>query len=208
MHSVWILGGALGLFALWMLGVEVLWIAAGSAALLAWTFNTIVHAKNQVDETFAGVGVMLKKRWDLIPSLVDSVQRYIEHESAVLEEVTQLRASALRGGLSAEQAAEIERQIGRALSQILATAESYPELKASQGFQKLQRALNEVEAQIAAARRTYNAAVKMFNDMLRMFPTNLLAKAFGYTSRPYFELPDGQGERPDVMARFRDVARP
>jgi LemA protein len=207
MHSIWILGGALLLFGLWMSGVEGLWIAAGSAALLAWAFNTIVHAKNQVDETFAGIGVMLKKRWDLIPSLVDSVQRYLEHESTVLEEVTRLRAQAMRGGVSPEQAAEIERQIGRALNQLLATAESYPELKASHNFQQLQRALNEVEAQIAAARRTYNASVKLYNDLLRMFPTNVLAKTFRYETRSYFELPEGEGSRPEVMERFRGAAR-
>ncbi len=208
MHSVWILGGAFGLFALWMFDVDVRWIAAGAVALLAWTFNAIVHTKNQVEQTYSGIEVMLKKRWDLIPSLVDSVQRYLEHESAVLEDVTRLRSWAMRGGLSTEQTAELERQIGRALSQIVATAEAHPDLKASQNFQQLQRALNDVEAQISASRRTYNAAVKLYNDMLRMFPTNLLAAILGYEPRSYFELPDGESERPDVMARFRDVARP
>jgi LemA protein len=203
MNSIWIIGGALFLFALWMFEVDTPWIVAGGLALLAWTFNSVVAARNAVDKAFASVSVMLKKRFDLVPNLVDAVQRYTEHESEVLEEVTRLRAEAGTGELSAERARELDGKLDRALSRLLVTAESYPELKASDNFQQLQRALNEVEEQISAARRTYNAAVKHYDDALHMFPTNVLARLAGFRERPYFEIPQGHDERPDVGARFR-----
>jgi LemA protein len=203
MHSVWILGGALGLFALWMFEVDGRWIAAGGAALLAGAFNSIVSARNQAEKAFASIDAMLAKRFDLIPNLVDSVRRYAEHETGLLEEVARLRASAGAGGASVEKAVALDAQAERVLSKLVATAESYPELNASENFQQLQRALNEVEEQLSAARRSYNAAVQHYNDSLRMVPTRWIAGLAGFTERPYFEVPDGHGERPDVGARFR-----
>jgi LemA protein len=203
MHTVWILGGALFLFALWMFEVDDRWIVAGGLALLAWSFNSVVAARNAVDKAFASVSVMLKKRFDLVPNLVDSVQRYVEHESEVLEEVTRLRAEAGASALSPEQASDLDGRLDRALARLLATAEGYPDLKASENFQQLQRALNEVEEQISAARRTYNAAVKHYDDALHMFPTNVLARLAGFTARPYFEIPEGHDAPPAVGARFR-----
>jgi len=203
MNTIWIIGGALGLFSLWMFEADPRWIAAGALALLAWTFNSIVNAKNQAESAFSSVHVMLKKRWDLVPNLVATVQQYAEHESKVLEEVTRLRSAAVSAGTSAERAVAADNALGHALSRLIATAESYPELKASDNFQQLQRALNEVEEQISAARRTYNATVKQLNDSLRMFPTNVLARLAGYTERPYFEIAEGETERPDVGAQFR-----
>jgi LemA protein len=203
MHSVWILGGALGLFALWMFEVDGRWIAAGGAALLAGAFNSIVSARNQAEKAFASVDAMLAKRFDLIPSLVDSVQRYVEHEAGLLEEVARLRAAAGAGPASVEKAVALDAQAERVLSRLVATAEGYPELKASESFQQLQRALNEVEEQLSAARRSYNAAVQHYNDSLRMVPTRWIAQLAGFRERPYYELPAGHGERPDVGARFR-----
>jgi len=205
MHSIWIIGGALALFALWMFEVDGRWIAAGTVAWLGLAFNSVIHARNAAETALSSVGVMLKKRFDLIPSLVDAVQRYVEHESELLAEVVRLRARA--ESLPPEQAAALDGQIGQAVSRILATAESYPELKASENFQQLQRALNEVEEQISAARRTYNMAAKLYNDAVRMFPTNLLAAVLRYRERPYFEVPAGHDAPPDVMARFRSHQR-
>jgi len=205
MHSIWIIGGALALFALWMFEVDGRWIAAGTVAWLGLAFNSVIHARNAAETALSSVGVMLKKRFDLIPSLVDAVQRYVEHESELLAEVVRLRARA--ESLPPEQAAALDGQIGQAVSRILATAEAYPELKASDNFQQLQRALNEVEEQISAARRTYNMAAKGYNDAVRMFPTNLLAAVLGYRERPYFEVPAGHDAAPDVMARFRSHQR-
>jgi LemA protein len=203
MHSVWIIGGAFGLFAMWMFDVDARWIGAASVAWLGLTFNSIVSVKNAVDNALSSVSVMLKKRFDLIPSLVDTVQRYVEHESSVLEEIARLRAQASARGVTPEQANALDGQLARAMAQLVATAEAYPELKASENFQQLQRALNEVEEQISAARRTYNAAVKNYNDAVQMFPTNLFAALLSYRARAFFEAPAGHDATPDVMARFR-----
>jgi LemA protein len=146
---------------------------------------------------------MTKKRADLVPALVDSVQRYLEHESEVLEEVVRLRGRSVSPNLPPEQAAKLDEQMSRAVANVLATAEAYPELKASENFQQLQRALNEAEEQISAARRSYNAAAKDYNDAVRMFPTNLLAALLGYKERAFLETPASAATPPDVMARFR-----
>jgi len=207
MHSVWIIGGAFGLFAMWMFGVDGRWIGAAGVAWLGLTFNSMVSVKNAVDNALSSVSVMLKKRFDLIPSLVDAVQRYIEHESSVLEEISRLRAQASARSITPEQANAIDGQLSRAMTQLVATAESYPELKASENFQQLQRALNEVEEQISAARRTYNAAVKAYNDAVEMFPTNAFAAVLSYKPRAFFEAPAGHDANPDVMARFRSNER-
>jgi len=203
MHSVWIIGGAFGLFAMWMLGVDARWLGAAGVAWIGLTFNSIVSVKNAAENALSSVSVMLKKRFDLIPNLVDTVQRYVEHESSVLEEITRLRAQGSARGVTPEQANALDGQLARAISQVVATAESYPELKASEGFQQLQRALNEVEEQISAARRAYNAAAKNYNDAVQMFPTNLFARLLSYAPRAYFEAPAGHEANPDVMARFR-----
>jgi LemA protein len=138
---------------------------------------------------------------------VDAVQRNVEHESGVLEEIAKLRAQAGARSVSPEQANAIDAQLSRAMSQLIATAEAHPELKASENFQQLQRALNEVEEQISASRRTYNAAAKAYNDAVQMFPTNLFAAVLSYQPRVYFEAPAGHDARPDVMARFRSHER-
>jgi len=203
MHSVWIIGGAFGLFAMWMFDIDARWIGAASVAWLGLTFNSIVSVKNQAENALSSVSVMLKKRFDLIPSLVDTVQRYMEHESSVLEEIVRLRAQAGARGVTPEQANALDGQLARAVSQVVATAESYPELKASENFQQLQRSLNEVEEQISAARRSYNAAAKNYNDAVQMFPTNLFAAVLSYKPRAFFEAPQGHDANPDVMARFR-----
>ncbi|RIL04941.1 MAG: LemA family protein [Proteobacteria bacterium] len=190
-----------------MLGVDGRWIGAFGVAWIGLAFNTIVHAKNQAETALASVGVMVKKRWDLIPSLVDAVQRYVEHESQVLEEVVRLRAQATAREVPPAEATALDGPIGRALGQLLVTAEAYPELEASDEFQQLQRALNEVEEQISASRRSYNAAAKSYNDAVRMFPTNLLAALLGYRERGYFETTPAETQPPDVMGRFRAHAR-
>ena len=207
MHSVWIIGGLLGLFALWMWDVDWRWIAAGSVALVALAFNSIVSARNQAEKAFATIDAMLTKRFDLIPSLVDAVARYVEHESEVMREVTRLRGAAGAAPASPAASAALDAQTGQALSRLVATAESYPELKASENFQQLQRALNEVEEQLSAARRTYNAAVQHYNDSLRMVPTSWIARLVGLRERPMYEAPASHAERPDVGARFRSQSR-
>ena len=203
MNSVPIIGGCLGIFALWMWGVDGRWLTAFSVALIAYAFNSVVHQHTAAQNSFASIEVMLKKRYDLIPALIDTVQRFVEHEGDTLEQVTRLRARAVSPNVGASEAAEIDKQMSTALSQLIATAEAYPELKSNESFVQMQASLNEVEEQISAARRSFNMAVKHYNDGVRMFPTNALARMLGYEPMPYFDMPDHQGEARDVMARFR-----
>jgi LemA protein len=203
MHSLPIIGGCLAIFAMWMWEVDGRWIAAFSAALVAYAFNSMVHMHTTAQNAFATIEVMLKKRYDLIPGLIDAVQRYIEHEGGLLEEVTRLRSRALASGVGAAEAAAIDQRMSSVLPQVMATAEAYPELKSSHNFMQLQRSLNEVEEQISAARRSFNMSVKHYNDAVRMLPTNLFALVLRYEQMPYFDMPDEQGEPHDVMARFR-----
>lgn len=209
MNNFWLIGGMLGIFALWMLGLDARWLWAFGLALLALGFNTVVNARNQVETALSSVSVMLQKRHDLVPNLVATVQRYLEHEGDVLERVTSLRARATSGSLPAAEQAKVESELGAALRQVVVTAESYPELKASENFEQLQRSLNETEEQLSAARRAYNAAVKSYDDQRRMFPANLLAAILRYGPRPYFEVTEPAATaRPDVAAQFRGAARP
>jgi LemA protein len=208
MNSIWMIAGMFGLFAMWMAGIDPRWILACGLALVAWSFNTVISARNQLEKAFASISVMLQKRHDLIPNLVAAVQRYLEHESDVLERVTALRARATSPSVSPAEQAKVEGEIGQVLRQIVATAESYPELKASENFQQLQRSLNETEEQLSAARRAYNASVQHYDDHRRMFPANLIALVLGYDQHPYFEIKDASvAERPDVAAQFRASGR-
>lgn len=199
MHSLWIMAGGFLLFAMWQVGVPTLWVGAVAAFWMGFAFNGIVHKKNAADRAASSIEVMLKRRHDLIPSLVDTVAQYMDHEDDLLTQVTELRA---RAGSGAPRA-DVENQIGQALAHVMATAEAYPELKANENFQDLQRSLNEVEEQISASRRAYNAAAQDYNDVVAMFPTNLLAASLGYRQRDYFEIGEGESEAVDVGARFR-----
>ena len=203
MQSITIIGGALFLFALWMWGVDGRWLGAFTAAWVAYAFNSMVHLHTSAQTAFSSIEVMLKKRYDLIPGLVDTIQRYVEHEEGVLEDVTRLRARATAPGVGANEAAELDKQMAAALPQLIATAEAYPDLKANDSFMQMQASLNEIEEQISAARRSYNMSVKHYNDAVRMLPTNLFALVLQYQQMPYFDMPDHQAEPHDVMARFR-----
>ena len=126
-------------------------------------YNSLVRKKNQVANIYATIDALLKKRYDLIPNLVATAQEYMEYEKDVLSEVTRLRAMALSGNISDEKRMEIDKKITKALRGILVAVENYPELKANENFLQLQRTLNDIEEQISAARRAYNAAVTDYN---------------------------------------------
>jgi len=203
MHTVPIIGGALAIFALWMWDFDWRWISAFSVAWLAYTFNSMVHLHTTAQNAFSTIEVMLKKRYDLIPGLIDTIQRFVEHEENVFEEVTRLRSRAMSPGVGANEVADLDKQMSTALNQLIATAEAYPELKSNENFLQMQASLNEIEEQISAARRSYNMSVKHYNDGVRMLPTNLFALVLSYEQMPYFDMPDHQAEPHDVMARFR-----
>ena len=166
-------------------------------------YNSLIGKKNLVEQAFATIDVMLKKRYDLIPNLVSTVKNYMKHESETLTKIAQLRARAVDPATGGDEKIRLSDQIGGLLRGLMVQVEDYPELKANENFMQLQRALNEVEAQLAAARRTYNAAVTDFNNAVEMFPTNLVAGMMSYRRRTLFEVEAAERERPDVGDMFK-----
>jgi LemA protein len=172
------------------------------ALALALMYNSLIGKKNQVDNIFAGVDAVLKKRYDLIPNLVASVSKYMEHEKGLLEKVTALRAQATKPNLSDERVIELDKQITSALGSIMVAVENYPDLKANENVMHLQRTLHEVEAQIAAARRAYNQAVTDYNNAIEMIPTNIMAGLMRLTRKQVFEISEGERRNVNVKELF------
>jgi len=174
--------------------IALLWIPFVIIALgVVLLYNSLIVKKNRVENAFASIDVMLKKRYDLIPNLVETVKGYASHERAVLEEVTELRRQAISGNKSTEERIVMDNSLSDALSRLIVTVESYPDLKASDHFMHLQRSLNEVEEQLSASRRAYNAAVTAYNTAIEVFPSSVLARTVGFKHRTL--LATLQGER-------------
>ena len=165
-------------------------------------YNSLVGKKNQVTNVFASIDTLLKKRYDLIPNLISTVKTYMEHERGTLTDITELRAKATSGQLSDDDKVDLDNKISKALGGIMIAVENYPDLKANQNFLQLQGTLNEVEEQISAARRAYNAAVTDYNNAVEMVPTSIVASIIGYQRKKVFEIPKGQRENVNVGNLF------
>jgi LemA protein len=152
-------------------------------------YNRLVRSRQMAQEGLSGIDVQLKRRADLIPNLIESVRGYMGHERQVLEKVTDLRAKSLQAGSVAEKG-QVEGLLSRALGNLFAVAENYPDLKASQNFIELQKSLADIEEQIQLSRRYYNGAARNLNILVDSFPSNIVARMFGFTSVEYFELED------------------
>ncbi len=170
--------------------------------LIVILFNSLIAKRNAVNNAFAGIDSYLKKRYDLIPNLVAAVQKYMEHERGLLTEITELRSRAISGNISDSERVELDNKITHALGAINIAVENYPDLKANTNFLQLQAALNEVEEQLSAARRAYNAAVNSYNNAVQMFPTNLVAMIMGFKSRPFFEASEAERQNVNVKNLF------
>ena len=156
-------------------------------------YNALIRLKNQVQEGWSGIDVQLKRRYNLIPNLIEAVKGYQKHESSVFEDVTKLRTEAM-GANGAAQKGMLESALTAGLGRLLAVAENYPDLKASANFIELQKELANTEDQIQLARRYYNGTVREFNTKIQSFPQNLFANALGFKAFEYFEL-DSEKER-------------
>ncbi len=156
-------------------------------------FNNLVTLRNRVSEAWSDIDVQLKRRYDLIPNLISTVKGYAAHESGVFEKVTAARAAAMQGGTLADKAAS-ENMLTDALKSLFAVAEAYPDLKANQNFLELQRELSDTENKIQAARRFYNGNVLELNNKIDMFPSNIIAGAFSFAKREFFEVADSEKE--------------
>lgn len=174
-------------------------IIAVLALFIVLAYNNLISAKNGVENAFGSIDAMLKKRYDLIPNLVESVKVYMKHEKDTLTQVTELRTKALSASLPTEEKVAIENQLSAMLRKVMLTAESYPDLKSSEQFTLLQRSWNEAEEQISAARRAYNSAVTLYNNTIEKFPANLLASRIGFKRKQVFEIT--QAERENISAK-------
>jgi LemA protein len=181
---------------IWLVVILVVIVLIG--LLLVWLYNNLVRLRNRVDNAWAQVEVQLKRRWDLIPNLVESVKGYAAHERETFEAVTAARARAQQATNPAE-AAQAEGILGAALGRLFAVAEAYPELQADENFRQLQTELAETENRVAVSRQVYNDSVLTYNNAVQTFPGLVVAGPFGFTIREFFEVEDdAQREPPSV----------
>lgn len=160
-----------------------------AVVLLAYvfiTYNGLVKSRNLVKEAFSTMDVYLKKRWDLVPNLVEVVKSYANYEENTLSKVTELRAGSY-DGMSVNKKIDINEQLTKGISQIMAISENYPELKASENFLELSRNLTKIEDEIANSRKYYNGTVRIFNNKIQMFPSNIVANLFKFHIANMFE---------------------
>ena len=168
----------------------MIYLIIGAIALLVIyvlvTYNGFVRMKNRVDESFSTMDVYLKKRWDLIPNIVETVKGYAKHEKSTLSEVIKLRNGAY-DNMSSDEKIKANQQLSKGITKIMALAEQYPDLKANENFKDLSTQLTKIEDEIANSRKYYNGTVREFNDKVQMFPSNIVANIFGYKAKTMFE---------------------
>ena len=174
------------------------------AVVLLWivfSYNRFLTLINRAKEAWADIDVQLKRRYDLIPNLVNSVKGYAAHEQGTFDKVTQARVKAMQGGSIAERG-RAENALSETIKSLFAVAEAYPDLKANQNFLELQRELSDTENKIQAARRFYNTNVRDLNTMTESFPSNLVAQSFSFKSMEFFALAEGEEAREAVKVQF------
>ena len=178
--------------------ITILAIATVIILYIIGLFNSLIRLKNRFKEAWADIDVQLKRRYDLIPNLIETVKGYMSHESEVFQKVTEARTKAI-SATGAESKAQAENMLSGALKTLFAVSENYPQLRASENFLKLQEELSDTENKIQAARRFYNNNVMDFNTRQEIFPSNLIALIFGFSKAEFFELKEeSQREAPKV----------
>lgn len=175
-----------------VVGVLIVWLIA--------IYNALITLKNRVDEAWSDIDVQLKRRYDLIPNLVETVKGYATHERELFEKVTEARARAM-GASGAKEKAEAENMLSQTLKSLFAVAENYPQLRASENFAKLQDELADTENKIQAARRFYNGNVRDFNIKIQVFPNNVINSLLNFKPREFFGI-ENETEREAVKVKF------
>lgn len=179
----------------------LIWIPAlAVVALLAFvilSYNGLIHGRNRVDEAWSDIEVQMKRRYDLIPNLVETVKAYARHEDSVFSKVSEARSAAMGARTPAEHAVA-ENMLSSTLKSLFAVAEAYPALQAAGNFLDLQQNLTDAEDKIQSARRFYNGNVRDYDTSLQQFPGNLVANAFGFKKREFYDAPDVAMETPVV----------
>lgn len=181
----------------------ILWwiISAAIVLFVILTYNKLVRLRMRVDNAWSQIDVQLKRRYDLIPNLVETVKGYSIHEKELLERVTEARANAIKAtGIDSQASAE--RQLTEALRSVFAVAENYPDLKANENFRSLQEELSNTENKIAFSRQFYNDTVMKYNQSIAVFPSVIVASLFGFKDREFFEV--DISERSNVTVSFRE----
>lgn len=176
-------------------------IAVVIIAFIAF-YNRFVTLRNRAQEAWADIDVQLKRRYDLIPNLVNTVKGYATHESTAFEKVTEARARAMTTGGANPEHAQAENMLTGALKSVFAIAEAYPDLKANTNFMELQRELSDTENKIQAARRFYNSNVRDLNTGIQTFPGNIISGMFSFKVMDYFDLEEGSVEKNPVEVKF------
>ncbi len=177
-----------------VLGVFFIWFI--------YTYNSFISLRNYVRKSFSGIDIQLKRRTDLIPNLVSSVKGYASHEKRIMEEVAKVRSELIRARESEDvkEMAVKDNELERVLKSLFAVSENYPKLKANKNFLELQKELRRAEDQVAASRRIYNSNVTLFNNKVELFPSNLVARLFGFTKKEWFTA--RPVDKKNVKARF------
>jgi LemA protein len=173
----------MGLIFLGVLVVVVLWFIG--------TYNGLILLKNRVDEAWSDIDVQLKRRYDLIPNLVNTVKGYATHEKELFEKVTEARTRAMSAGTTEDRAAA-ENALAGTLKSLFAVSENYPDLKANTNFLELQKELSDTENKIQASRRFFNGNVMEYNTKIQVFPTNMFAGILNFTKRDFFEITESE----------------
>ncbi len=169
--------------------------------VVALVYNSLIRSRNRVEESWADIEVQLKRRYDLIPNLVNTVKGFATQESGVFERVTQARTQAM-GAQTVQEHQKDENMLSGTLKSLFAVAENYPDLKSNQNFLQLQNDLTDTEDKIQAARRFYNGNVRDFNTKIEVFPTNLFASMLGFTKKVFFDIDDNGPEQNPVEVKF------
>jgi LemA protein len=182
---------------IWII-IIVVAVLAFLALLLVYLYNKLVRLRNRTQNAWAQVNVQLRRRYDLIPNLVESVKGYATHERETFEEVTRARTAAQQAQTVPEQA-EAENVLTAAIGRLFAVAEAYPELRATENFQQLQQQLTETEQKIAVSRQVFNDTVLTYNNSIQTVPTNVIAGMFHFEPRTFFEIEDPVREAPRVQ---------
>ncbi len=179
----------MGMWLLLAVGLVIVWVI--------FTYNGLITLKNRTDEAWSDIDVQLKRRYDLIPNLVETVKGYAAHESGTLQKVIEARNTAM-GASSVADKAQAENALSQTLKSIFALSEAYPELKANENFLRLQGDLTDTEDKLQASRRFYNGNVRDFNTKLEVFPTNIIGTMLGFIKRAFFEITEAEKVNPQV----------
>ncbi|MDX9730195.1 MAG: LemA family protein [Bdellovibrionales bacterium] len=182
------------------MSAELLLLLGALAVGIVLMYNSLIAKKNEIENALGGVHTYLKKRADLIPNLVATIQQFTQHESKLLTELTAARTASAKA--NSDSITEVDSMMSKAFAHVTAVAENYPELKSSQNFLGLQASLNEIEGQLSAARRTYNAAVVRYNTAIESIPTVIIASALGYQRKPVFQVTAQEAQTPNIANLF------